>query len=217
MNTECQIVFSILTKVSFTKSQCIKLKPGSITLTKLLYERLPGQQATQPHWHKFQNDLTLTLPPLSAVIFFRTFSISSLNLIEFFKKILRAIIPYTGKVSFRPKMEVRLEYQNFISEIFLILRPNVKSMECKKVSKMPSLLMNPAQNYVPCSNFLPADWYYSANAYFSLICSVASHSLWPPRLQPARFLCPWDSPGKNTGVGCHFLFQRIFPTEGSNP
>ena len=27
---------------------------------------------------------------------------------------------------------------------------------------------------------------------------------------------PWDSPGKSTGVGCHFLFQGIFPTQGSN-
>ena len=35
-------------------------------------------------------------------------------------------------------------------------------------------------------------------------------------LQPARLLCPWDFPGKNTGVGCHFLLQRIFPTEGLN-
>ena len=26
-----------------------------------------------------------------------------------------------------------------------------------------------------------------------------------------------DSPGKNTGVGCHFLLQGIFPTQGSNP
>ena len=37
--------------------------------------------------------------------------------------------------------------------------------------------------------------------------SVMSDSLWPHRLQPARLLCPWDSPGKNTGVGCHFLLQ----------
>ena len=29
--------------------------------------------------------------------------------------------------------------------------------------------------------------------------------------------CPWDSPGKNTGAGCHFLLQRIFPTQGLNP
>ena len=28
---------------------------------------------------------------------------------------------------------------------------------------------------------------------------------------------PWDFPGKNTGVGCHFLLQRIFPTQESNP
>ena len=29
-------------------------------------------------------------------------------------------------------------------------------------------------------------------------------------------LCPWNSPGKNTGVGCPSLFQGIFPTQGSN-
>ena len=47
--------------------------------------------------------------------------------------------------------------------------------------------------------------------------SVLSNSLWPHGLQPARLLCPWDSPGKNTGVGCHALLQQIFPTQGSNP
>ena len=36
-------------------------------------------------------------------------------------------------------------------------------------------------------------------------------------LQPARLLCPWDFPGKNTGVGSHFLLQGIFLTQGSNP
>ena len=34
-------------------------------------------------------------------------------------------------------------------------------------------------------------------------------------LYPARLLCLWDSPGKNTGVGCHALLQRIFPTQES--
>jgi len=29
-------------------------------------------------------------------------------------------------------------------------------------------------------------------------------------------LCPWDSPGKNTGAGCHFLLQGIFPTQELN-
>ena len=32
----------------------------------------------------------------------------------------------------------------------------------------------------------------------------------------SRLLCPWDFPGKNTGAGCHFLLQGIFPTQGSN-
>ena len=32
-----------------------------------------------------------------------------------------------------------------------------------------------------------------------------------------RLLCPWDSPGKNTGVGCHAILQGIFLTQGSNP
>ena len=33
----------------------------------------------------------------------------------------------------------------------------------------------------------------------------------------ARLLCPWNFPGKNTGVGHHFLFHRIFPTQKSCP
>ena len=32
-----------------------------------------------------------------------------------------------------------------------------------------------------------------------------------------RLLCQWNFPGKNTGVGCHFLLQGIFSTQGSNP
>ena len=38
----------------------------------------------------------------------------------------------------------------------------------------------------------------------------------PHELQPARLLYPWDSPGKNTGVDCHFLLQGIFPTQRLN-
>ena len=34
-----------------------------------------------------------------------------------------------------------------------------------------------------------------------------SNSVWPHRWQPIRLPRPWDSPGKNTGVGCHFLLQ----------
>ena len=39
----------------------------------------------------------------------------------------------------------------------------------------------------------------------------------PWAVHPVRLLCPWDSPGKNTRVGCHFLLQGIFPTQELNP
>ena len=35
-------------------------------------------------------------------------------------------------------------------------------------------------------------------------------------LQPIRFLCPWNFPGRNTGVGCHFILPGDFPTQGLN-
>ena len=44
-----------------------------------------------------------------------------------------------------------------------------------------------------------------------------SDSVQPHSLGPTRLLHPWDSPGESTGVGCHFLLQGIFPTQGSNP
>ena len=42
-------------------------------------------------------------------------------------------------------------------------------------------------------------------------------TLWPQWLQHTRLLCPCDSPGNNTGVGCHALLQGIFLTQESNP
>ena len=54
-----------------------------------------------------------------------------------------------------------------------------------------------------------------------LLCwCLVSHScptlLRPHGLQPSRLLCPWDSVGKNTGVGGHFLLQGICLIQGSN-
>ena len=39
----------------------------------------------------------------------------------------------------------------------------------------------------------------------------------PMDYSPPAFSVPWDSPGKNIGVGCRFLLQGIFPTQGWNP
>ena len=46
----------------------------------------------------------------------------------------------------------------------------------------------------------------------SCLDSLQLHELWPARLHD-----PWNYPGKNTGVGSHFLLQGIFPSQGSNP
>ena len=64
-------------------------------------------------------------------------------------------------------------------------------------------------------------WYANTEnkiSVYSLACVLSrfSHALRPYGLQPARFLCPWDSPGKNTGVGCCALLQGSFLTQGSN-
>ena len=49
------------------------------------------------------------------------------------------------------------------------------------------------------------------------LCPTLCDPIRPYGLQPTRILCPGDSPGKNTGVGCHALLQGIFQTNGSNP
>ena len=46
--------------------------------------------------------------------------------------------------------------------------------------------------------------------------SVGSDSVTPWTVA-YQALPPWDFPGKSTGVGCHFLLQEIFPTQGLNP
>ena len=50
-----------------------------------------------------------------------------------------------------------------------------------------------------------------------LSCSVWSDSCDPMACSPPGSSVLGDSPGRNTGVGCHALFQGIFPTKGSNP
>jgi len=49
--------------------------------------------------------------------------------------------------------------------------------------------------------------YYLMLLLLLLVASVVSDSVRPRRRQPTRLPRPWDSPGKNTGVGCHFLLQ----------
>ena len=72
----------------------------------------------------------------------------------------------------------------------------------------------------PCTTF-SFSTYLLIDTYVASMCACVSHSvvsdsLRPHGLQLTRLLCPWNSPGKNTGVGCHSLLQGIFLTQGSN-
>ena len=78
--------------------------------------------------------------------------------------------------------------------------------------------------------------YWALYFYYYCISSTSNHSALEPRgwdksetdsdsvvsdlfatWQPTRLLCPWNSPGKKTGVGCHSLLQGISLTQESNP
>ena len=52
--------------------------------------------------------------------------------------------------------------------------------------------------------------------FWCLVTKLCQTILQSYGLQPARLLCPWDFPSKNTGVGCHLLLHRIFLTQGLN-
>ena len=88
----------------------------------------------------------------------------------------------------------------------------------------------PCQEQTKCCKFLTNSFkwcfYYAsldscilfqAISHTALLCSVVSYSLQPHGPWPARLLHPWNFPGKNIGVGCHFLLQGIFPTQRLNP
>ena len=64
------------------------------------------------------------------------------------------------------------------------------------------VICRPSPQRSPCNNW----WCCSVTKSCPMLCKPMDPSL----------LCPWDFPGKNTGVGCHFLLEGIFPTQGSN-
>ena len=66
-----------------------------------------------------------------------------------------------------------------------------------------------------CKESDTTEWLNWTEMMWVLSCSVMPDTLQLSRLWPARILCPWNFPGKNTGLGSHFL-QEIFKTQVSN-
>ena len=83
-------------------------------------------------------------------------------------------------------------------------------------SLFPSFLpsLNSNQHAVSCTYL---KYTVLIHVYTCNVCLLSCVRLFKTHgLQPTRLLCPWDSPGKNIRMGCHFLLQGISPTQGSN-
>ena len=75
---------------------------------------------------------------------------------------------------------------------------------------MNTVKQNQVERRNTCEKYQWFSWYAFALSHFSYVQLFVTHGQ-----SLTRLLCPWDSPGKDTGVGCHSLLQGIFPTQGS--
>ena len=93
-------------------------------------------------------------------------------------------------------------------------------MEESPVNGLDTRQLQPSTDASPMpgrtGNFHSA-WLVHSRNLCAVLRSVVSGSLRPQGLWPAKLLCPWDSPGKDTGVGKHSLLQGIFLVQESNP
>ena len=84
------------------------------------------------------------------------------------------------------------------------------------MGKLPSSEDLPDPGIEPGSPTLQANYLLSETPSTTIgggLVVKSCPTLSTPWTVAARLLCPWDSPGKNTGVGCHFLLQGIFLTQ----
>ena len=66
------------------------------------------------------------------------------------------------------------------------------------------------------SGFCPQNTPQTLKVKVAQLCLTLGNPMDCRPLWPARLLCPWSSPDKNTGEGCHSLLQGIIPIQGSN-
>ena len=89
------------------------------------------------------------------------------------------------------------------------------------VKTLSNRLLNPLGWFWICSFLLTslncyATWLFIFEVQWSEIAQLCPTLCDPIDCSLPGSSCPWDFPGKNTGVGCHFLLQEIFPTPGLN-
>ena len=108
-----------------------------------------------------------------------------------------------------PKINLRFwrNFQNVFYTSYMFL-PSYQ--QCMSVQFLYILISIWCHHYI-CLRL--SFWYYYY--YYYYLASVMSDSVQPYRQQLTRLPHPWDSPGKNNGVGCHFLLQCMKVKSGS--
>ena len=96
---------------------------------------------------------------------------------------------------------VQMKSEGHLLQCCLLLR-GLKFFGCWSIQTSPDWVW-PTQ--IREGNLLYSKVCVCACVHVCYVASVMPDSLQPYGLEPARLLCPWDSPGMNTGVGCHAL------------
>ena len=125
---------------------------------------------------------------------------------------------------------------NMLSTLVITFLPRSKRLLISWLQSPSAVILEPPKNKVwHCFHCLPiyfpwsdgtrchsVFWMLSFKPTFSLSSFTFIKRLFNETesdsylVKPSRLFCPWNSQGKNTGVGCHFLLQRIFPTQVLN-
>ena len=107
-----------------------------------------------------------------------------------------------------------------ISDTLRFLDSQVRLPQQEKAKVNPNiaaLMLKPHRLYdIPIINVCMYFATHKVSWCCCLVSKLCPTLLQPHGLQPARLLCPWDFLGKNIGVGCPFLLQEIFLTQGLN-
>ena len=130
---------------------------------------------------------------------------------QIFSEMVKIRISYYSSVWFcRPgkdnflKNSLNLELFLYTTHLADIWKENIAKRKCSA---------HPAERYTFSSLVCIIYMLYSLVLCYAMLLLSC-----PTLCDPVDYglLCPWDSPGKNTGVSCHALLQGIFPTQGSN-
>ena len=120
--------------------------------------------------------------------------------------------------SARPKLMRKLHpssYENGYSWLFPHDGKHYVFGEKKYVDQRPS--GETSSTFFPSNLFLPLLPICLSLAFAIVLLWLFSRSVVSDFVTPWPVACLWDSSGKNIGVGCRFLLQEIFPTQGLNP